>query len=892
MNEIFYGTVALKRLLAAACVVLAAVTCGGDDGNGDAGSSGGGGQGGTSGSGAGAEPGGAGGSDGHGGAGGAPTSHSGVVAGYLRGATVFLDLNEDFVHDSNEPSATTRSDGSFELELSGDIDPGSFPVVVLVPDTAIDSYTGEAVVDPYVLAAPAGANTFVSPLSSLVMGLLARYPSFSLEEAEASILSKLAVGDGKSLFSDYVADSASSSSTAAESQKLHRAARVVAMSFGIDLRQIDSSTTTRAEAVDAFTLVTHNAESQLATIASAVGADLDNDHLLTVAAFLKHVETASLDERLDKSRRAVRADFFDTFADGAYLAFPGPNGAVVGYGTLRPTSTDRDDYSLPQQDYVWDNDTETYVPEPRELDTGYNLTAGGWVVRTEANSDPSFASNADGSADRTGELMRSAQRATSNAVDLSGRLMRSYAKGIDFADRDARFPSGAVGYRLALNARSDEYEASEDDTYNPGLFDLTTLDDVETAYGPNGAFLRTSTALNLMLMSGGVVLFSSGRDEMSLPLAGTWRRRVVEGVELIEIEIPVAYKAEFDFSDPTSDLIIAIIDGHARRGTVTPAGIADTQDYYVLDETAFDAVVAAAVAYDDGTYVFGQVAAEGYLEGATVFLDLDDDGVLDAGEPASTSDESGAYMLFWSERDVAAHSIAAIVPATAFRPFARRGWKLQRHPAFLAASSPGRDLRHALHDIGVVPARDQPRHHVRGGVGRAFHDRRRHGIGRGLRERRRRRANQGPSGSRHGGGEIEGSAGTAAFDIDRRSHRRAKSGRARRLSVDRRHDLRNVAGDRQWRGSTARCSGAACRRHTRRCHRSQRLLRPRRSDLHRDSLGVDRSLLQRNQNRPRRRRRRSGRRCPRGNSVRRLVLGARHSLRDQGIVRRLLRPLA
>ncbi|HEX6766023.1 MAG TPA: hypothetical protein VF103_11110, partial [Polyangiaceae bacterium] len=187
MNENFLGSAALKRLLAAACLIFSVVMCGGDDGKGGSGGSSGGhsgasgnggtstggtSRGGSSGSGA-VDAGGEGGMDGHAGAGGGTaTTLSGYVGGYLEGATVFLDLDEDFVRDSNEPRATTASDGSFELEVGSDIDPASYPVVAIVPDSATDSITGLAVPDAFVLAAPAGENTFVSPLSSLVVGLL------------------------------------------------------------------------------------------------------------------------------------------------------------------------------------------------------------------------------------------------------------------------------------------------------------------------------------------------------------------------------------------------------------------------------------------------------------------------------------------------------------------------------------------------------------------------------------------------------------------------------------------------------------------------------------------------------------------------------------------------
>ena len=700
------GMPKLRRLvpaLVAAAVALSPAGCGGDDddaaagaaasgakagrgGAGRGGRGGGGGKGGsaTGGGVAGIESGGAGEPIGHagdgssggpdngqGGEGGAQaTAFFGSVAGPLQGARVFLDRDGDFELDGDEPRATTDDEGHFTWPGVDAAEASRFQIVASVPASAVDSFTGEAVPHAFVLASPAGASPFVSPVSSLVAGVLGRYPGFTLEEAEASVRAKLGIDEAVSLFDDYVSDAASKSATASESAKLERAGRVLALSFGIDQTAIAALDDAAADAASVFSAVTYNAELQLGTVSTGIGGPtLDNGEAMAVAAFLKHIDATSFENRLDKSRRATRVDFFDTFADGAFIAFPGPNGGVLGYARIEPTSTDRDAFSLPQQDYAYDNLSSSYEPEPPIVDVGYALTRTGWRERTDTSDPPEFSSNADGSADQSSAFTRAAQRATSNAVDVSGRLIRSYAKGIDLVDRDERFGPGAVAYRLTVNATRDEYEAFDDDDQDnpvhPELPTLTDLDAVEAMYGPSGRSLRTLSGLNMRLLDDGSLSFTNGRDETALPLVGSWQRRTVEKNGLIELIVPPSYKAQFELADAATDLFLAVIDGQGFLGTVKRAGVTDTEDYYLLNQAAFDAVLAAAVANDDAVATFGQVAVDGTIEGATVFLDLNDNTVLDAGEPTSVSDSNGAYSLYWSERDTVAHSLVAVIPANA-----------------------------------------------------------------------------------------------------------------------------------------------------------------------------------------------------------------------------------
>ena len=82
-----------------------------------------------------------------------------VIDGYIEGAQVFLDINNNMVWDDFEPVAFTAADGSYSFETFEN--PASYSVVAL---GGTDVTTGAAI---DVLIAPVGV-TYVSPVSTLV----------------------------------------------------------------------------------------------------------------------------------------------------------------------------------------------------------------------------------------------------------------------------------------------------------------------------------------------------------------------------------------------------------------------------------------------------------------------------------------------------------------------------------------------------------------------------------------------------------------------------------------------------------------------------------------------------------------------------------------------------
>ncbi|MCW8327919.1 thrombospondin type 3 repeat-containing protein [Photobacterium sp. SDRW27] len=97
-----------------------------------------------------------------------------AIDGYLRNATVWLDLDGDYQLDNNEPQATSGEGGVANLNVEGIDDPSKYNVVVQATTDTVDEDTiteadpdGEAVTAPYMMSAPAGTQT-VTPLTTKV----------------------------------------------------------------------------------------------------------------------------------------------------------------------------------------------------------------------------------------------------------------------------------------------------------------------------------------------------------------------------------------------------------------------------------------------------------------------------------------------------------------------------------------------------------------------------------------------------------------------------------------------------------------------------------------------------------------------------------------------------
>ncbi|RII26327.1 MAG: hypothetical protein CXR31_11580 [Geobacter sp.] len=157
---------------------------------------------------------------------------SGVVAdGYLQNAEVFLDMNNNYQWDGNEPKTMTDSSGKYTLTVPA-ADAGKYPVVVhAIAGSTMDRDTNQAVPNSYVLCAPAGKTDFISPMSTLLQQKLAANPGLTMADAMTQLRNQMGMPAGLDMLADYIAGSGAGQ-TQSQYQTMHQVATQMATLMG------------------------------------------------------------------------------------------------------------------------------------------------------------------------------------------------------------------------------------------------------------------------------------------------------------------------------------------------------------------------------------------------------------------------------------------------------------------------------------------------------------------------------------------------------------------------------------------------------------------------------------------------------------------------------------
>ncbi|MDQ6974828.1 MAG: hypothetical protein Q9M10_08065, partial [Mariprofundaceae bacterium] len=197
-----------------------------------------------------------------------------VVDGYMQGATVFVDRNNNGVHDATEPFAVTDPLGAFQLTglKLGD---ENYPVVADVPATAMDSDTRRAVGQHSIMNAPAPGiltqSVVISPITTLIKTVMDSTPNSDKYTAAQSIKKDLALpaNSNVDLFANYMTLETKS----ADYAKVHRVAQVVARTVARQADAVHQSalkSNTNATFSDAISLITTQVVNQLPVIEKAI----------------------------------------------------------------------------------------------------------------------------------------------------------------------------------------------------------------------------------------------------------------------------------------------------------------------------------------------------------------------------------------------------------------------------------------------------------------------------------------------------------------------------------------------------------------------------------------------------------------------------------------------
>ncbi len=417
-------------------------------------------------------------------------SFTGLVAdGYLDGATVCLDLNENKECDADEPSATSGAGGIFEIADATQEQRDSYPLLVVIEEgVTIDEDTktstnpdGTPFDKPLTLSAPAGYEN-VTPLSTMVQNEVESGASEA--EAEAAVQEKL--GTTLELDSDYIAGAQAGGVNAEEYEKLQQVAQVTARVISENIEELESAivgtdvtleqliSTIVNEVFDALDEITiqvveiandPDTEFDPDTVAQAVDeelVDLDPDNIEDQVAF-DDLEDNALEVSLAD---AVKADgiywFWSEREDGdTYLEY-GSVGIEVKEGG--------DEFY--DVEYEWDSATSAFTSKTPdgETDSGYVLdSTNGWTAISDVDSLTNLTTNEDGSINLIKAEGTITQRLSGKAFDLVGINVRATLSTVDDGDNfwadylpaDLEFPANSLGYEL-IDAGSDEPYLFED----------------------------------------------------------------------------------------------------------------------------------------------------------------------------------------------------------------------------------------------------------------------------------------------------------------------------------------------------------------------------------------------------------------------------------------------
>ncbi|MDO9178453.1 MAG: hypothetical protein Q7U16_09000 [Agitococcus sp.] len=158
-----------------------------------------------------------------------------IADGYLQGATVCLDNNNNLVCENTEPQDITNAQGQYTLNDVATSDSTNYAVITLVPAGAIiHTTTNQIVTKPYTLTTPLGKHGVISPITTFVAETMRANGNMDINTASQIVSYQLNVTD-IDLFQDYSKD------TTAIGKHLQRIALSSNFSFGLNQEKIEAN---------------------------------------------------------------------------------------------------------------------------------------------------------------------------------------------------------------------------------------------------------------------------------------------------------------------------------------------------------------------------------------------------------------------------------------------------------------------------------------------------------------------------------------------------------------------------------------------------------------------------------------------------------------------------
>lgn len=590
------------RLAAAIASALFLTACGGSSGSG----SGGGGSigGNVGGNNGGGDTGGDSGSD--------PITVSGKAAdGYLAGATVCLDIDANMTCSEDEPNAMTVEGGAFTLTIPEGVDAAAHAIVVEVSETTVDEDTGLPVGKPFVLSAPAGESSFISPLTTVVHGMLQQNPALTLEDAVTQVKLSIGASSDVSLFEDYVAAKQDSDNeAAAEYGRLHLIAQVSAkviaesheaIMMAAHTQGIDSTAARAA----LLALITNQALNEIENAASAVdaaGEDFDIDAVTVPTPDVDDLEQQI--ENVEAVASSTKASIQTILEQGVYWMWADAENDEYEYGFMEAANTAG---RLQESWFLYDEGA--WVEGDPEEEAPFFLGADGWKQISDTAVNFAATYQADGSAILDLDEVDFSLKFSASEVDVSGKPIKDYL-GYDGHEAfsasiaaDPVFSTGAKIYKVNFIVLDDAYQldywtgcASEhaDSSgdcnvvwgYASGHPAQNFGELIYPAGQPvSGNWFEAGDGLSIRIVADGVVHITDQQAPVEQQISfGSWAYRTVHGEQIMVLTLPERFQPRLW---DEGQVILAVRDGHVRRGTFIAAGTPEELGQVQFNATAF-----------------------------------------------------------------------------------------------------------------------------------------------------------------------------------------------------------------------------------------------------------------------------------------------------------------
>lgn len=543
-----------------------------------------------------------------------------VADGYLVGAKVCLDKNENGECDADEPSTITIEKGAYTLSGVNKSDVIKYPIVVEVSVDTVDEDTNEKVGKNYVMSAPANSGGFVSPMTTMVHGKLQSNPALSLKEAEDSVIKTLGFNSALSLFEDYVAAKGDTENpNASDYADLHNIARVTASVIAENFEAVKASAKNEDVAInDLMLIIVKQVVDKLDTIAENVAEAAKDSNGLLMSDKLTEISNsiastidieniaAKVAENALVEESTLEEGLMDWVANG--FVWLSADSYSYSYGVI---SKDNNSNTINEKIYNYNNGNWVLDNSSNEPYEDIRLTSAGWKSISDSDGI-SYSLTSDGRLNFK-DPSTSADLFFMDSVltsDIAGDNISQFlttsgdeelsAFGVGVNDNSV-FSSGAEAYRAAIKESESygieyNYCGENQAAYTltngtncavvmSGATPLQELNSVIGATHSIGWQLTVTISGAADAVTGSAIFTYHAPNQSTADIIEeTWTRKTLNGEEMIIMNIPNSLREHLWDDYGVSKVFYSMFDGYVRLGWLS---LSKTAYLWLFNQAAF-----------------------------------------------------------------------------------------------------------------------------------------------------------------------------------------------------------------------------------------------------------------------------------------------------------------